>query len=112
MAGGKLSAVYTLGKLRAWFIAYADFLVSWKPFAYQARIGVSLGASYRVDCWFVHKTFSVELAAALDLWGPEVHGAASRFLVYHFFHDLFLKRGGSFERDAGLGGIQGIVPVG
>lgn len=74
MAGGKLSAVYTLGKLRAWFIAYADFLVSWKPFAYQARIGVSLGASYRVDCWFVHKTFSVELAAALDLWGPEVQG--------------------------------------
>lgn len=74
MAGGKLSAVYTLGKLRAWFIAYADFLVSWKPFAYQARIGVSLGASYRVDCWFVHKTFSIELAAALDLWGPEVQG--------------------------------------
>lgn len=74
MAGGKLSAVYTLGKLRAWFIAYADFLVSWRPFSYQAKIGVSLGASYRVDVWFIHKTFSVELAAELALWGPEVQG--------------------------------------
>lgn len=74
MAGGKLSAVYTQGKLRAWFIAYADFIVSWKPFSYQARIGVSLGASYRVDVWFIHKTFSVELAAELALWGPEVQG--------------------------------------
>lgn len=74
MAGGKLSAVYTQGKLRAWFIAYADFLVSWKPFSYQARIGVSLGASYRVDLWFIHKTFSIELAADLELWGPEVQG--------------------------------------
>lgn len=72
MAGGKLSAVYTQGKLRAWFIAYADFIVSWKPFYYQARIGVSLGASYRVDIWFIHKTFSIELAADLALWGPEV----------------------------------------
>ena len=74
MAGGKLSAVYTQGKLRAWFIAYADFIVSWKPFSYQARIGVSLGASYRVDLWFIHKTFSIELAAELELWGPEVQG--------------------------------------
>lgn len=74
MAGGKLSAVYTQGKLKAWFIAYADFIVSWKPFSYRARIGVSLGASYRVDIWFVHKTFSIELAAQLDLWGPEVQG--------------------------------------
>lgn len=74
MAGGRLSAVYTQGKLRAWFIAYADFIVSWKPFYYQARIGVSLGASYRVDVWFIHKTFSIELAAELALWGPEVQG--------------------------------------
>lgn len=74
MAGGKLSAVYTLGKLRAWFIAWADFIVSWKPFYYRAEIGVSLGASYRVDGWFIHKTFSIELAAKLALWGPEVQG--------------------------------------
>lgn len=74
MAGGKLSAVYARGNLKAWFLAYADFLVSWKPFYYQAEIGVSLGASYRVDCWLVHKTFSIELAAKLALWGPEIQG--------------------------------------
>lgn len=74
MAGGRLSAVYTQGNLKAWFIAYADFLIAWKPFSYQAKIGVSLGASYRIDWWFIHKTFSIELAAELALWGPEVHG--------------------------------------
>ncbi len=74
MAGGRLSAVYTQGNLKAWFIAYADFLISWKPFYYQAKIGVSLGASYRVDWWLIHKTFSIELGAELALWGPEIQG--------------------------------------
>ncbi len=74
MAGGKLSAVYTQGNLKAWFIAYADFLISWKPFSYDISIGVSVGASYRIDWWFIHKTFSIELGADLHIWGPEVHG--------------------------------------
>lgn len=74
MAGGRLSAVYSVGKLKAWFIAYADFLIFWRPFAYRAEIGVSLGASYRVDAWLVHKTFSIEMSAKLALWGPEIHG--------------------------------------
>jgi hypothetical protein len=76
MAGGKLSAVYTQGNLKAWFIAYADFLISWKPFSYDIRIGVSIGASYRIDWWFIHKTFSIELGADLHIWGPEVQGTA------------------------------------
>ncbi|MDR1689987.1 MAG: hypothetical protein LBS21_15480 [Clostridiales bacterium] len=74
MAGGKLSAVYTQGNLKAWFIIYADFLISWKPFSYDIRVGVCLGASYRIDWWFIHATFSIELSADLHLWGPEVQG--------------------------------------
>jgi hypothetical protein len=74
MAGGKLSAVYQSGNLRAWFTAYADFLLSWKPFRYDISIGVSLGASYRVDWWFIHHTFSIELGADLHIWGPEAMG--------------------------------------
>jgi hypothetical protein len=76
MAGGRLSAVYTQGNLKAWFIAYADFLITWKPFTYDIRIGVSIGASYRIDWWFIHKTFSIELGADLHIWGPEVQGTA------------------------------------
>jgi hypothetical protein len=74
MAGGKLSAVYQSGNLRAWFTAYADFLLSWKPFRYDISIGVSLGASYRIDWWFIHHTFSIELGADLHIWGPEAMG--------------------------------------
>lgn len=76
MAGGKLSAVYSCGKLRAYFIAYADFFLQWKPFAYDIRIGISLGASYRVDVWFIHHTFTIELSADLHIWGPEFSGEA------------------------------------
>lgn len=76
MAGGKLSAVYSYGSLRAYFIAYADFLLQWKPFAYDIRLGIMLGASYRVDKWFIHHTFTIELAADLHIWGPEFSGEA------------------------------------
>ena len=76
MAGGRLSAVYSQGNLNAWFIAYANFLISWLPFHYDITIGVTLGASYRIDRWFIHRTFSIEALADLHLWGPEVQGNA------------------------------------
>ncbi len=74
MAGGKLNATYTLGPLKAWFIAYADILMKWKPFAYNISVGVLVGASYTMKVWKISKTFSVELGADLKLWGPEVQG--------------------------------------
>lgn len=76
MAGGNIDARYENGNLRAWFYARADFLMYWKPFYYQLELSVGLGASYRVDCLFVHHTFTVELAASLRLWGPEFSGLA------------------------------------
>ena len=74
MAGGKLCATYTQGDLKAWFIAYADILMDWKPFRYDVRIGASVGASYTLDLWLVKKTFSIELSADLHLWGPDLQG--------------------------------------
>jgi hypothetical protein len=74
MAGGRLDAVYENGNLKAWFIAYADFLISWKPFHYDISIGASLGASYRVHCFLCHHTFSIELSARLHLYGPDFSG--------------------------------------
>lgn len=76
MAGGRLELNYHAGKLKAWCSAYADFLIQWKPFHYDIAIGVSVGASYRLDAWFIHHTFKIELGASLHLWGPEFSGTA------------------------------------
>jgi len=74
MAGIGLSLTYHTGNLKAWFSANADFLIEWKPFHYDIKAGITLGASYRVDVWFVHHTFSIELSATLNIWGPPFAG--------------------------------------
>lgn len=75
MAGGALEAVWQSGDLKAWFTAHADFLLSWKPFYYQASIGLSIGASYKLDLWFTSATISVHLGVELSLWGPPFGGS-------------------------------------
>jgi drug/metabolite transporter superfamily protein YnfA len=49
MAGGFLEATWHSGDLKAWFNADANFLLSWKPFHYEADMNLSLGASYKVN---------------------------------------------------------------
>jgi hypothetical protein len=89
MAGGKLNAVFAEGNLRAWFCAYADFLISWKPFYYDVDIGVSIGVSYRISWLGSTKTFSVELGATVHLWGPPFGGIAHvRWCVISFDIDF------------------------
>lgn len=68
MCGGKLSATYTNGSVGAWFNATADFLMAWKPFSYDARISVSVGARW--------KSLRAEVGADVHLWGPEFSGKA------------------------------------
>ncbi len=75
MAGGALEAVWQSGDLKAWFTAHADFLLSWKPFHYEARIGLSIGASYKLDLLFTSVTISVHIGVELDLWGPPFGGS-------------------------------------
>lgn len=133
MAGGRLNAVYTLGNLRAWFIAAAEFIMGWKPFYYEASVRVQIGVSYRVDFLFVHHTFTVELGVGLDLWGPEFGGIAhiSWFIIsfdIHFgsrernrqaaigwdeFSSSFLPQAESRQESAGLQSDRGkgSVPV-
>jgi hypothetical protein len=89
MAGGRLSAVYDAGWLKAWFIAYADFLIAWKPFRYDTAIGVSIGASatVRVNFGFftISMSFTFELGAALHVWGPPFAGKARiKFYIVSF----------------------------
>lgn len=75
-AGGKLDAVFTMGALRAWFTAYADFEIGWKPFYYDISIGIGIGFSITLDCWLFSKTFTMEMSADLHIWGPAFSGVA------------------------------------
>lgn len=76
MAGGRLSMTYTLGNLKAYFIAKADFLISWKPFHYDIELGITLGASYHLKVWFISRTITLELGTDLHIWGPDFSAVA------------------------------------
>lgn len=77
MAGGYLEATWSSGNLKAWYSLKADFLLSWKPFHYQAAIAISLGVSYRLNLGFASHTFTVHLGASLALSGPPFSGKAT-----------------------------------
>ena len=80
MAGGHLEVVFDQGDLKAWLKMGADFLISWKPYHYDARIYVNVGVSYtfELDLLFgsVTVTISVDVGADLHLWGPDFSGTA------------------------------------
>jgi hypothetical protein len=72
-----LEATFQSGNLKAWFRASADFLAQWHPFHFDARAGVSVGVSYRLDLGFTTATLSVEIGADLHLYGPPTGGEVS-----------------------------------
>ncbi|HEY0037892.1 MAG TPA: DUF6603 domain-containing protein [Longimicrobium sp.] len=95
MAGGGLEVLFQDGDLRAWFTAQADFLVSWHPFFYTARIAISIGASYRLNLLVCHKTITVSLGADLSIWGPPTGGIVRIDLVVVSFSVSFGSDGAS-----------------
>lgn len=109
MAGGRLSAVYSDGPLCAWFAVQADFLLGWKPFHYDIRAAISLGASYRVDCLFVHRTFKIELGCGLHLWGAGFHRDRACFVVYYLLYHPFWRGCGPGAGEDFVGGIFRIL---
>jgi hypothetical protein len=80
MAGGHLEVTFESGDLKAWLKLGADFLISWKPYHYDASVYVDVGVSYTFDInlLFAHirQTISVDVGADVHLWGPEFSGAA------------------------------------
>ncbi|MGB3246465.1 MAG: DUF6603 domain-containing protein, partial [Sulfitobacter sp.] len=74
MGGGSLNVVFTSGGLKAWFTAHADLIIYWKPFYFDASIGVSIGASYTFKVFGAKVTLSVSLGADMELWGPPTGG--------------------------------------
>ncbi|MGW1978102.1 DUF6603 domain-containing protein [Streptomyces sp. NPDC001889] len=89
MAGGSLDAVFHDGSLRAWFTAYADFLVSWHPFFYTGDIGVSIGVSLKIHPLFFTITISLSLGASLEVWGPPTGGVVTVHVVVVSFSVSF-----------------------
>ncbi len=75
MAGGHLEATWDGGGVSAWFHLDADFLISWKPFHYDARASVEIGAAVTVHCFGTHHV-TISAGADLHLWGPEFAGRA------------------------------------
>jgi len=97
MAGGSLNAQYHSGNLKAWFDAHADIIIWYNPFHFKTSIGVSVGASYKVDLLFFSKTLRVELGANLSLWGPSTGGKVH----IHWFVISFTVSFGA-EQSSGL----------
>jgi hypothetical protein len=99
MAGGSLEVLFQSGAIKAWFTAYADLLITWKPFHFNADIGISIGASVRVDLLFTTVTLSFELGATLELWGPPTGGIAHVHLYIVSFSVPFGAGGGGGPPD-------------
>jgi len=75
MAGVGFEAVFESGIVSAWFRFGADFLISWKPYHYEARIFVELGVAVYLFGRGA-SALTLELGADLQVWGPEFSGIA------------------------------------
>ncbi len=72
MLGAKLEAMFSSGRVAAWFTAYLDVIVSWSPLYFDVDLGVSL----RVEASFAVGTLKVVISATVKMWGPPVGGLA------------------------------------
>jgi len=76
MGGGSLNAVFNLGVLYAYFLAHADFLMTFHPFHFVADIGVEVGVEFDLELLFITIHISVHLSAGVHLAGPSFGGYA------------------------------------
>lgn len=72
MAGGRLEATYQSARIRAWFVAHVDFLMSWAPLTYSLDTGIAI----RVQAELPLQSLDLALNVALRLWGPPFTGIA------------------------------------
>lgn len=85
MGGGRLNASLTLGALYAFFDAYADFLINYKPFHFTADGGLSVGVQFTLDLWICTVHINIEISATLYLEGPPIAGQVHvNFWVFGF----------------------------
>ncbi|WP_328742873.1 hypothetical protein OG436_28900 [Streptomyces caniferus] len=93
MVGGRLAATYASGLLSAWFTAYIDILVQWRPFSLEADLGISIGVAFTIKVWFVKVRVSIEVGIDLSLWMPPLGGRATvKVWFISFSFDIGAKR--------------------
>lgn len=96
MGGGKLNATLNLGPLNAWFDAFLDFLINFRPFKFAADGGISVGVRFTLDLWLVTIRINAEIGARLSVLGPPMAGRVHvDFWVFGFDIDFG-------DRDAAL----------
>lgn len=110
MVGGRLEATYQSGNLKAWFDAHADVIVRWKPFWFDAQIGISIGASYKIDLLFTTATVSVELGCDLEFYGPPSGGSVTVDWYIISFTIPFGASKGSGQAINGWSDVEGMLP--
>lgn len=114
MAGANLSVTYEKGNLKAWFMAWANLLIAWKPFHFLADIGVNLGVSYRLNLLFCHKTLTVSIGGSLRLWGPPTGGRVEVHLWFITFTVGFgaAEDGADSNRELSFSEFRELLPQG
>ncbi|MEM1321930.1 MAG: DUF6603 domain-containing protein [Bacteroidota bacterium] len=76
MAGGDLEANFQIPHFRAYFHLYADFIIFYKPFHYDAKVGVDLDIRAGIPTPFGDIDIHLTLSADLHIWGPDFSGKA------------------------------------
>ncbi|HWF89128.1 MAG TPA: DUF6603 domain-containing protein, partial [Pyrinomonadaceae bacterium] len=70
MLGARMEATFHSGRISAWFTAFFDVIVNWKPLYFEADIGISL----RVEASLWLTSLKVTIGVTIQLWGPPVGG--------------------------------------
>ncbi len=70
MLGARMEATFHSGRISAWFTAYLDVVVNWKPLYFEAELGISL----RVEASLWLTSLKVTIGVSIQLWGPPVGG--------------------------------------
>ncbi|KAH6991852.1 hypothetical protein EDB82DRAFT_494625 [Fusarium venenatum] len=100
MGGGKLNATLSIGPLSAWFDAFLDFLINFRPFKFAADGGIAVGVRFSLDLWLVTVRINAEIKATLSVLGPPMAGTVHvDFWVFGFDID-FGDRAKALEQGA------------
>jgi len=70
ICGGRLEVALSNGLLYAYFWAYADCLIKYKPFHCMTDGCVAVCIQYNLDLWLVSLSIPIELSASLHIDGP------------------------------------------
>ncbi|KAL9046182.1 MAG: hypothetical protein Q9214_000918, partial [Letrouitia sp. 1 TL-2023] len=89
MGGGQLKATFNAGPIYATFQAWASFLINFKPFFFEAEIGVAVTCGFQCDIGLIHINIHADISATLHLSGPPFGGVVHVDLQIHNFDVYF-----------------------